>query len=178
MKRASLVTTALGMAALLILSACGGPSIQPSARGEGEGGAITPTFGQFSDIPVPSGANMDLDRTLILGGGDSWMGRLSYSTRQSVGEMFDFHKAEMMRFGWQELASLRSATSVLTYQRSERVATVQIRPATILGAVVDFTVAPQGGAGGGGASGSHAPAPAMAPASAPITSSPLPPPRR
>ncbi|MCC7167469.1 MAG: hypothetical protein IT565_07845, partial [Rhodospirillales bacterium] len=141
------------------------------------GGAITPTFGQFSDIPVPAGASMDLYRTLILGGGDSWMGRLSYSTRQSVGEMFDFHKAELARFGWQELASLRSATSVLTYQRGERVATIQIRPATILGAVVDFTVAPQGASSRGSSAGGMAPAPAMAP-SAPVTSAPLPPPRR
>lgn len=176
MKRDSLVLASLGLAALLLVAACGGPSIQPSARAEGEGGAITPTFGQFSDIPVPSGASMDLDRTLILGGGDSWMGRLSYSTRQSVGEMFDFHKAEMNRFGWQELASLRSATSVLTYQRGERVATIQIRSGTLLGAVVDFTVAPQG-AGSRSATGGFAPAPASAP-SAPITSSPLPPPRR
>ena len=48
------------------------------------------------------------------------------------------------KFGWQEITTVRSEVSVLTYSRNSRVATIQIRNRTLGGAVVDITVSPRG----------------------------------
>ncbi len=128
---------------LAALSACNQQgALQPTAKPEE---VNAPSFNQFADIPIPTGAKMDLDRTLLLGSGEGWIGRLVTKNSNNVNEMFNFYKSELPKFGWQELTSVRSAISILTYQRGSRVATVQIQGTTFGGSAVDFTVSPQGG---------------------------------
>lgn len=87
---------------------------------------------------------MDLDRTLILGSNDAWIGRLVVRTPNEAGKVYDFYLQEMPKFGWQLLTVVRAAQSLQTYRRGERVATVQIAPNTVNGAVINLTVSPQG----------------------------------
>ena len=133
---------ALLSACLVALSACGGPSLTPSARSEKE--AISPHFSDFTDIPRPSSATMDLDRTLIFGNADSWVGRLAFTSRMTTIELFDFFKQEMPRFGWEEVTSVRSTVSVLSYRRMDRVAMMQIKSGTLYGSSAELTVSPKG----------------------------------
>ena len=101
-------------------------------------------FAQFQDIAVPGGAKMDVERSLVLGARDTWIGRLSMTTPGTTTETYDFFLREMPRFGWQEITTVRSEVSVLTYARGERVATVQIGARTLGGSHVDVTVSPRG----------------------------------
>jgi hypothetical protein len=130
----------------LVIAGCGGDpamSVQPGAAGQPSADAAS-SFAQFTDIPLPAGNTIDMDRTLVLGGESGWTGRLSIGVSSRVGEMYDFFRREMPKFGWTEITSARSATSFLTYQRDSRVATVQIAPARLLGSAIDITVAPRG----------------------------------
>jgi hypothetical protein len=102
------------------------------------------SFTQFSDIPIPSGAEMDIERSLVLGDRDDWIGRLVMTTPGSAGSAYDFYAAEMPKFGWVPLTMVRGDTSVQTYSHGERVATIQIRDRTIRGAVVSLIVSPRG----------------------------------
>ncbi len=158
---------------LMALSACS-HSMVPSSTSDA-GTAPTPSFNQFTDIPVPDGARMDADRTLLLGNGDNWVGRLVFSVRWSnAPDMFDFYKAEMPNYKWQEVSSVRAAISVMTYQRADRIATIQIEETT-LGVEVILTMGPVNGQSSGGSSGSSAsPPPAAIAAPAPsVTTEPL-----
>jgi hypothetical protein len=101
-------------------------------------------FARFSDIPIPVDAEMDVDRSLLFGTDESWFGRLAIQASTNIDALYDFYRKEMPRFGWTEITTVRAATSVLTYVRSERVATVQIYPARFTGAKVDVTVSPRG----------------------------------
>jgi hypothetical protein len=129
------------------LAGCAGDpamSVQPGAAGAPPADAAG-NFAQFTDIPLPAGNTIDMDRTLVLGGGEGgWTGRLSIGVNARVGEMYDFFRREMPKFGWTELTSARSATSLLAYQRDNRIATVQIAPARLLGSAIDITIAPRG----------------------------------
>jgi len=87
---------------------------------------------------------MDVERSLVLGARDNWIGRLAMSATGSTSESYDFFLREMPKFGWQEITSVRSEVSVLTYTRGDRVATVQIRKKTLGGSAVDITVSPRG----------------------------------
>lgn len=148
---------------LLTLTACGGTN-SPSAAPSGGSAAVPASFNQFSDIPIPAKANMDMDQSLLLGQGDGWVGRLVYSTGTSQGQLYDLYRSGMPGFGWQEVISVRSSISVQTWQRGERVATVQIRDG-FFGSEVTVTVAPSPSAAGGPA-GMAPPAPMGAPATA------------
>ena len=104
---------------------------------------------QFTDIPIPSGARMDLDRSLVLGPRDTWLGRLAFTSSASPNDIFEFYAREMPRFNWTGITAVRAGTSVLSYNRDERVATVQISRTTLGGSEVLVTISPRGSMGGG-----------------------------
>ncbi len=120
-------------------------------------------FTRFPDIPMPSKVEMDLKRTLIVGGGDRWFGRLVINTSHDANDMFDFFKQELTAFGWREIASLRSEISVLTYSRQDRIAIIQIQGGRISGSEYTITVSPRGTPQPppGASSGGGAPGPAQ-----------------
>ena len=101
------------------------------------------SFSQFQDVPIPIGAEMDLDRTVILGARESWIGRLTLETSHNSVKLFNFFKKSTPEFGWQEITSIRSATSVLTYSQTTRVLTIQIIAKTLQGSEVVMTVSPR-----------------------------------
>lgn len=101
-------------------------------------------FSQFPDIAVPPKARMDVDRSLVLGARDEWIGRLSMTAELNTTGAYDFFIREMPKFGWQEITTVRSEVSVLTYSRQGRVATIQIASRTLGGSQIDVTVSPRG----------------------------------
>lgn len=138
----------VALAVLLGLPGCS------SSSSSGSGGAPAPasSFSQFPDVPIPSGATMDVDRSLVLGSGNNWVGRLAYHTTRMMwmgmngSALYDLYKTQMPGYGWQEVTSVRSSVSVQTWQRSDRIATIQISDTTF-GAEVSITVSNSNGAG-------------------------------
>ncbi len=130
-------------AAALLLAACSSTVNVSGAPAGSDKGTAQPSFTSFPDIPVPARSDIDVDRTLVLGGGDAWIGRLVISTSHGAFEMFDFFKKKFPEFGWSEVASVRAKTSVLTFVRQNRVATVQVEGNTFRGADSIITVAPR-----------------------------------
>lgn len=140
----------VGTLALTLTSACA-PSAMVSSTAsptqtsdKGKPSAPEQAFTRFPDIPVPAGAKIDLDKTLVFGGGETWFGRIAMSANYGADKMFDFYKQDLPSFGWQEITSIRSANSVLTYQREDRIATIQISGSTLQGTQVLITVSPKG----------------------------------
>ena len=157
--------------ALLLAAGCtaGGGPVSTSGTSTGNSPRTAVGFAQFPDLAVPAGAKMDVERSLVLGARDNWIGRLSINSSGSTSDAYDFFLREMPKFGWQEITSVRSEVSILTYSRSNRVATIQIRSKTLGGAAVDITVSPQGRAPAESASGNEMPAsPAVAVESVPV----------
>jgi hypothetical protein len=133
----------------LLLTTCGQtasliPATSPDQGSEGKVSSTEP-FAQFKDIPIPGGAEMDMERSIILGSQDTWTGRVHLQVNISATKLFEFYKLEMPEFGWKEVTSVRAAISVLTYIRDSRVATIQILADKIQGAVVTVTISPMGG---------------------------------
>jgi hypothetical protein len=148
----------LSVAAALVLAGC---STGTSGSGDTNSGVAAPSFSQFTDIPVPEDAHMDRSKTLLLGQGDNWMGRLDYTLRWTNGPaLFDFYKAQMSNYKWQEISSVRASISVMTYRRGDRIATVQIEDTT-LGAEVIITMSPANNPSGNDSS--YQPPPSAAP---------------
>ena len=84
------------------------------------------SFAKFKDIPIPDGSVMDMNNTVIFGSDDEWFGRLSLIPNLSHAETFDFFRYEMPNLNWKEITNVRSTSSVLSYERENRVVTIQI----------------------------------------------------
>ena len=163
-------TSWLGAGLMAILSGCSmlSPStpIAPSSRAS-EGPALDKAQAQqFTESPIPAGARMDLERTLILGPRETWIGRLVFTSGAGPNDLFDFYNRELPRFGWSGITAVRAGTSVLSFSRGERIATVQISRTTLGGSEVLVTISPRGGMDN--SSGGFAP-----PSNAPVNRPPL-----
>ena len=86
------------------------------------------SFAQFQDIPIPENSIMIVEKTLLLGEKDNWIGRLVITNPNKPAKMFDFFKQKLSDYNWIEITSVRSTTSVLTYSLNKRVMTIQIEP--------------------------------------------------
>ncbi|MFN0042899.1 MAG: hypothetical protein ACKVSF_06770 [Alphaproteobacteria bacterium] len=138
-------TMAAAGALALALAACQGTTQISSTTPEAKQAGNAPSgFAQFTDIPIPEGARMDMERTLILGSQEKWIGRLAIASGASAAAVFDLYQDQMVRFGWVEISAVRSETSVLTFSREERVATIQIQRSTLGSTLIDITVTPRG----------------------------------
>ena len=177
----------------LLLAACGSGITAPPRQDAtapvdaGAGGAGGSSgFGSFPDIALPAGTSIDLDRSLVLGAGREWTGRLAFTARGTVAATYDYFRAEMPKLGWTEVTSLRAATSILVFNQGPRIASIQIVGRTFGGVGVELVMAPRGSGGGvssGGGSGTgfgpdHQGGGMAAPSRGTVEQSPLPPPRR
>lgn len=124
----------------------GSPSAgtQAAGRNADKNAAQISTFTQFNDIPIPAGADLDLEQSLVLGTEEGWIGRLSLDVKHGMVDMYSFYEREMPKFSWEQLTTVRAKISTMTYRRGARVATITLQPSSGFssGTSIDFTVAP------------------------------------
>lgn len=119
----------------------------PASNASSDVAANAAGFARFSDIPMPPKNSIDLDRTIVFGTERDWIGRITLSSSLNVSDTYDFYKREMPRYGWTELTSVRSATSVLSYQMDSRIATIQVSGQRFGGSAIEFWMNPRAGTG-------------------------------
>ncbi|MDA1091427.1 MAG: hypothetical protein O3A85_14090 [Proteobacteria bacterium] len=142
------LSTVVIIFASLILIACA-PGAGPMSRSDASGkspsaGAAKQQAAQveYSDIPVPKGRKINVDKTVIVGT-DIWYGQLTFDTSHSAESMFEFYTRELPNYGWRKITSARAQTSILAYDRQNRVMTMAIQPNRIRGSEVMITVSPR-----------------------------------
>ena len=81
---------------------------------------------EISDIPIPSKSIIDLEKTLIIGKGNDWMGRLSLITKKRIDEIYSFFLNEMTKFSYKEKSSIRSDVSTLIFENNKKAIFIKI----------------------------------------------------
>ncbi len=105
-----------------------------------------PGYTQIPDMPFPPGSSMNIERTFIVGSGESWYGQVIVESSSDANASFDFYKQKLTEYGWNELSSVRAQTSVLTYMRNNRILAIQIVQNRIGQSDIVVTVSPKEGA--------------------------------
>ena len=103
------------------------------------------SFAQFEDIPIPENSIMIVEKTLLLGEKENWIGRLVITNPIKPAKVFDFFKQKLVDYNWVEITSVRSTTSILTYSLDKRVMTIQIEPvkySNIYQSTISITMSP------------------------------------
>ena len=117
---------------------------EPSIDAKGLPQTVQPAFAQFQDIPIPEGAKMNMDRTIILGENNAWIGRLVIDSQSSKSQLFDFFKYRTNQFGWREITSVRASISVLSYSKENRIMTITFQSQALIGTRINITMSPKG----------------------------------
>ena len=129
----------LSAAAAAILTACA-----TGGSGIGSDSMVTEaTVKQISgDVPLPPGAVIKQQDTLVMGSANNWLGRIGMSVSGEPQGIFTYFKDGMTAAGWALTSSSFSKTSLLTFTKSDRVANIQVQAANFGGNDVLITVAP------------------------------------
>ena len=94
------------------------------------------------DVTLPPGAVVKQQDTLVMSAANTWMGRISLSIAGEPQAVFAYFRDTMPTTGWALTSSSFSRTSLLTFTKAERVATVQMQATNFGGNDVLITVAP------------------------------------
>jgi hypothetical protein len=98
----------------------------------------------LGEMPLPGGARINNENSLILGSGDGWAGRVSITSAQNANETFTFFRDQFQATGWTLVSSTKSKSSILVFIKKDRTATIEIDGGSFAGnANVMLTVAPR-----------------------------------
>jgi len=99
----------------------------------------------FNQMPLPKDARISPDKSLILGEGDNWAGRIELSSSMEPLEASAFFITEYPKHDWQLISSTKARLSILVFTSSSRTLTLEIIEGGPLAAksMIVMTVAPK-----------------------------------
>lgn len=136
------ITLLLGTVMLVGACAMGQP-VTGSATPDHKTGAEPSNSLSISDIPIPPGAKLDADNSLIMGAQDRWLGRIVIKTDSSPTQSYNYFYNGMPTLGWSTLTAVQARISNMAYLRGDRVASIQIETTALGGSSISITVSPR-----------------------------------
>ena len=99
----------------------------------------------FNQMPLPKDARISPEKSLILGEGDNWAGRIELSSSMESLEASTFFTTEYPKHGWQLISSTKAKLSILVFTGNTRTLTIEITEGGLLAAksMIVMTVAPK-----------------------------------
>jgi hypothetical protein len=134
------IKTLLVLSTAGLMLACNSMGNAPVASDSTVSGNIAKQLA--GDVPLPQGAAIRQQDTLVMGTGASWTGRLSLVLSGEPQTVFAYFRDSMPGAGWTLTSSSFSKLSLLTFTKAERMATVQMQGSNFGGNEVLITVAP------------------------------------
>ena len=128
-----------------LLAACAAPVTQIPGGAEGQTlNANDPQVtNSYADIPIPLDDVLVVSESLLLNTGEQWIGRAVFRSKLNTTQAFDYFHQHMSTYGWISITSVQSEVSILSFEKANRVATVQIKKRTVSGAEIKVTVTPR-----------------------------------
>lgn len=135
-----LTKLSLALSCATLLAAC---TSMGGANMSGDSTVTEVTAKQLTgDVPLPPGAVMRQQDTLVMGTGDSWTGRVNLTVSGDPQAVFTYFRGSMPGAGWTMTSSSFSKLSLLTFIKGERVANVQMQAMNFGNNEVLITVSP------------------------------------
>ena len=133
----------IGLLSLLILSCATTDNLVDLNKRFDEIKKIDTLF--FNQMPLPKDARISPDKSLILGEGDNWAGRIELSSSMELLEASAFFITEYPKHGWQLISSTKAKLSILVFSSSTRTLTLEINEGGPLASksMIVMTVAPK-----------------------------------
>ena len=128
------------------LGACAVPGTTPSVS-LGSDVQIQNANQLLGQLSLPVGARLLGDQSLIIGSGDTWVGRVVLDVGRNLDAAYAHFLETYPAQGWTLVSAVRGKTSVLVLTRQDRTATVELVDGGIFGGgLVMLTMAPRNAA--------------------------------
>ena len=130
----------------VVLSACSSTSLNtPSAAASDKPATQAP--GQWlGGLPLPAGSAIRADQSLIIGSGETWVGRAALDVGRDADAAYRFFLDNLPAQGWTLVAAVRGRQSLLVMTRQERTLTIEISEPLLGAPSVYMTMAPRNAA--------------------------------
>ena len=89
-------------------------------------------FEGLTSNTLPAGAKMINEQTLILGSGDSWVGKITLDVGKDAAIAYRFFLDQYPKQGWSLLSTVRGQNSMLVFTKEDRNATVLITEGNVV----------------------------------------------
>ena len=85
---------------MIILSNCSESFVNNSAYNVKKAEKLTIDIDSLgiSDLPFPHGSIIDFDKTVTVGNGDEWIGKIVLVNKNDTSDLFDFYRNEMPKY--------------------------------------------------------------------------------
>jgi hypothetical protein len=100
----------------------------------------------LGQLPLPPGAVIRADQSLIIGAGDNWVGRVMLDVGRDVDAAYRYFLEIYPAQGWTVVSAVRGKNSFLVMTRQERTATFEMVDGGMMGSSVSLTMAPRNAA--------------------------------
>ena len=127
------------------LVGCASKGHSPSV-GVGLDGKVQNSVQLLGQLPLPPGAIIRADQSLIIGAGDNWVGRVVLDVGRDFDAAYRFFLETYPAQGWVVVSAVRGKNSFMVMTRQERTATFEMIDGGMLGSSVSMTMAPRNAA--------------------------------
>jgi hypothetical protein len=80
----------------------------------------------LGDMPLPQGAKIAGSDSIIIGGGNQWVGRAVVNALQGATDVYAFFQSEYPKSGWTTVSAVKAKSSILVFTKGDRTATVEV----------------------------------------------------
>ena len=103
---------------------------------------IPPDVFTVPDIPIPPGAGIQKEDTVIVGADEDWTGQVVLRAPYRVAQMTEYFRKEMQRFAWVETSIVRARRTAISFAKDLRVVIVRISALSDNESEIDIVVSP------------------------------------
>ncbi len=129
------------------LAGCANTTSNTTSVGVGLDGQVQNPLQLLGPLPLPPGAMIRVDQSLIIGAGDNWVGRVVLDVGRDFDAAYRFFLETYPANGWTLVSSVRGKNSFMVMTRQERTATFEMVDGGMLASsVVSMTMAPRNAA--------------------------------
>lgn len=87
----------------------------------------------LGDIPLPNGAKILNENSIIIGRGVGWVGKVRLAGLQNSNDIYGFFLTDLPKAGWTIQSSTKSKTSIIFATKGERTCTIEISEGSFTG---------------------------------------------
>jgi hypothetical protein len=97
----------------------------------------------YADIPIADDDVLIVSDSLLLNTGEQWTGRAVFRTKMDIKTAFNYFHKHMPTYGWIGITFVQSNIAVMTFEKANRIATIQVEERAVSGSRLSITVSPR-----------------------------------
>jgi len=99
----------------------------------------------LGDMPIPNGAKIINENSMIIGRGVGWVGRVHLEGLQGPNDIYSFFLTDFPKSGWTTMSATKSRTGTIVFTKENRTCTIEVLEGSFMGpkTLITITASPK-----------------------------------